>query len=133
MRLAWVDAVCIIIEQVVFHAPIMWPTYYYGLIEFPSPVLSSIRTAMRTTTIILLLFGALTSAWVVTPEEKAIEIRMPGARPTRSDDYLCSAFSIKNMTRGTGNKKVYITAFHAQVNTSEVGHLALIRFERVMV
>ena len=88
---------------------------------------------MRTTTIILLLFGALTTAQVVTPEEKAIEIRMPGARPTRSDDYLCSAFSIKNMTRGTGNKKVYITTFNAQVNTSEVGHLALFRLEKEMI
>ena len=53
------------------------------------------------------------------------EIRMPGARPTKHDDYLCSAFSIKKMTQGTGGKKVYVTAFNAEATASKAHHLIL--------
>lgn len=35
-----------------------------------------------------------------------VEIRMPGATPTRDDDYFCTSFEVKKMTRG---KRVYIT------------------------
>ena len=63
-----------------------------------------------------------------TFQERHFEIRMPGARPTKHDDYLCSAFSIKNMTRGNagGNqKKVYVTAFNAEATASKAHHLIL--------
>ena len=53
------------------------------------------------------------------------EIRMPGARPTKHDDYLCSAFSIKKMTQGTSGKKVYVTAFNAEATASKAHHLIL--------
>ena len=58
-------------------------------------------------------------------KERHFEIRMPGARPTQNDDYLCSAFSIKNLTRGTGKKKVYVTAFNAEATASKAHHLIL--------
>ena len=62
---------------------------------------------------------------MTSQQEMQFEIRMPGARPTKHDDYLCSAFSIKKMTQGTGGKKVYVTAFNAEATASKAHHLIL--------
>ena len=53
------------------------------------------------------------------------EIQMPGAEPSRDDDYLCTAFSIKNLTRGVKGKKVYVTGFNAEATANKAHHLIL--------
>ena len=62
----------------------------------------------------------------VTPLERYFEIQMPRAKPQK-EDYLCSGFSVKNMTQDTYKGKVYITSFNVKTNTSKVGHVGLIR------
>jgi hypothetical protein len=57
--------------------------------------------------------------------EKIYEIKMPGALPDKNDDYLCSAFSIKNMTRGAKGKTIHVTAFNAEATASKAHHLIL--------
>ena len=69
----------------------------------------------------------------VTPVEKNFEICMPGAQPMNKDDYLCSAFSIKNLTGDTGNTKVYITGFNVPANTSRVGHVGILRCNKAYI
>ena len=60
-------------------------------------------------------------------EDKYLKLSMPGAKPTKEDDYLCSAFSLKSMARGMNNTKVYLTSFDVNANSSTVGHVGLIR------
>ena len=62
----------------------------------------------------------------VTPLERTFKIQMPGAKPQK-EDYLCTPFSVKNMTQGTSEGKVYATSFEADTNTSMVGHVGLNR------
>ena len=56
-----------------------------------------------------------------------INIQMPGAQPMHSDEYLCSAFSIKNLTGATGRTKHYITGFNVTADSTKVGHVGIIR------
>ena len=69
----------------------------------------------------------------VKPTEKQFAIRMPGAQPTQRDEYLCSAFSINNLTRATGRRKHYITGFNVDANSTMVGHVALVRCNKASI
>lgn len=58
---------------------------------------------------------------------------MPEAKPKKRDDYLCSAFGIKDLTRGEGDSKVYVTGFNVSANSSEVGHVAIVRCNKASI
>ena len=66
-------------------------------------------------------------------KEKDFKIHMPEAQPMQRDDYLCSAFGIKDLNQGTGNSKVYITGFNVNANSSRVGHVAIVRCNKASI
>ena len=55
--------------------------------------------------------------------ENNLVIHMPGAQPTRKDDYLCSVFSLKNLER----TKLYFTGFDVNANLTNVGYVGIFR------
>ena len=65
--------------------------------------------------------------------ENNFVIHMPGAQPTRKDDYLCAAFSLKNLSRATQGPKVYLTGFDVNANSTNVGHVGLFRCNNASV
>ena len=81
---------------------------------------------------IFLINTFLVSVTLAAPE-KHFEIHMPGALPTKNDDYLCSAFSIKNLTRGMSKTKVYMTGFNVDANSSKVGHVGILRCNKASI
>ena len=68
-----------------------------------------------------------------TPTEKHFVIHMPGAQPTKKDDYLCSAFSMKNLSQATRRAKHYLTGFNVDANSANVGHVALFRCKNASI
>ena len=68
-----------------------------------------------------------------TTIQKHFEIYMPEAQPTKRDDYLCSAFGIKHLTKGKNSSKVYITGFNVPANSSKVGHVGIVRCNEALI
>ena len=54
--------------------------------------------------------------------EKTFDISMPGAEPSRDDDYLCTAFSVKSLI-GSDKDRVYITGFEANAKADKAHHV----------
>ena len=68
-----------------------------------------------------------------TTIQKHFEIYMPEAQPTKRDDYLCSAFGMRNLTEGKDSSKVYITGFNIPANSSKVGHVGIVRCNEAFI
>ena len=65
--------------------------------------------------------------------EKQFTIQMPGAQPTKKDDYLCSAFNMKNLLPASGRNKIFITGFNVDANSTNVGHVGLVRCNKASI
>ena len=65
--------------------------------------------------------------------EKQFTIQMPGAQPTKKDDHLCSAFSMKKLLQARNKKKHFITGFYVDANSTNVGHVGLFRCNKASI
>ena len=68
-----------------------------------------------------------------TQKDKQFTIHMPGAQPFKKDDYLCSAFTMKNLMQASERKKFFITGFNVDANSTNVGHVAISRCNKASI
>ena len=56
----------------------------------------------------------------------SLDLVMPGAQPSRDDDYLCSAFDVKSLTQEADNSTVlHVTGFIPNADANKAHHMLL--------
>ena len=56
----------------------------------------------------------------------SLDLMMPGARPSRDDDYLCSAFDVRALTQEADNSTVlHVTGFTPNADANKAHHMLL--------
>ena len=59
-------------------------------------------------------------------DHPTLDLVMPGARPSRDDDYLCSAFDVTALSQAADNKTVlHVTGFMPNANANKAHHMLL--------
>ena len=53
---------------------------------------------------------------------QTIELQMPGGEPDQDDDYICTAFPIKDYS---GGKKMFVTGYFASASAEKAHHMIL--------
>ena len=56
----------------------------------------------------------------------SLDLMMPGAQPSRDDDYLCSAFDVRALTQEADNSTIlHVTGFTPNADANKAHHMLL--------